>query len=272
MRRLTLSFDVFTNPRTGERCDDVNALLAAILADATNLGFGRMAAASHGVTRDKLIWTADAYIRPETYKAALARIIGTHHALPIASAWGDGTTSSSDRQFFQSAKRGDAAGEVNARYGHDPGLGFYTHVSDQHGPCSVRAMSATSHETPYVLDGLPHHGTSLRIGTHYTDTGGASDHVFILCALLGFRFCPRLRDLPERKLATVEPVTAYKDLAPLIGRRVKADCHPRALGRDPSPGRLLAGRHRVAVGHAEAPGRLPAPEPARPGVAGVGAR
>jgi TnpA family transposase len=42
-----------------------------------------MAAASHGVTRDKLIWTADAYMRPETYRAALARIIGAHHALPI---------------------------------------------------------------------------------------------------------------------------------------------------------------------------------------------
>ena len=54
---------------------------------------------------------------------------------------------------------------MNARYGHDPGLGFYTHVSDQHGPYSVRVMSATSHEAPYVLDGLMHHGTSLRIGT-----------------------------------------------------------------------------------------------------------
>ena len=62
----------FTNLRTGEQSDDDNALLAAILADATNLGLGRMAATSHGVTRDKLVWTADAYIRPETYKAALA--------------------------------------------------------------------------------------------------------------------------------------------------------------------------------------------------------
>ena len=223
VNRVTGFASAFTNLRTGERCDDVNALLAAILADGTNLGLGRMAAASHGVTRDKLIWTADAYIRPDTYKAALARIIGAHHALPIASAWGDGTTSSSDRQFFRSAKRGDAAGDVNARYGHDPGLGFYTHVSDQHGPYSVRVMSATSHEAPYVLDGLMHHGISLRIATHYTDTGGASDHVFILCAMLGFRFCPRLRDLPDRKLATIEPANAYKDLAPLIGRRVKAD-------------------------------------------------
>jgi len=42
-----------------------------------------MAAASQGVTRDQLIWFADAYIRPETYTAALARIINAHHALPI---------------------------------------------------------------------------------------------------------------------------------------------------------------------------------------------
>ena len=201
VNRATGFASAFTNLRTGERCDDENALLAAILADATNLGLGRMAAASHGVTREKLVWIADAYIRPETYQAALARVINAHHALPIAAIWGDGSTSSSDRQFFRSAKRGDAAGNVNARYGHDPGLGFYTHVSDQHGPYSARVMSATSHEAPYVLDGLMHHGTALRIGTHYTDTGGASDHVFILCAMLGFRFCPRLRDFPDRKFA-----------------------------------------------------------------------
>jgi hypothetical protein len=90
---------------------------------------------------------------------------GAHHALPVASAWGDGTTSSSDRQFFRSARRGDAAGEVNARYGPAPGLGFYTHVSDQHGPCSARLLSATGHEAPYVLDVLLHHGTALRTGT-----------------------------------------------------------------------------------------------------------
>ena len=71
----------------------------ATLRDKLRLGdiwveHSAMAAASHGVTRDKLIWTADAYIRPDTYKTALARIIGAHHALPIASAWGDGTTSS----------------------------------------------------------------------------------------------------------------------------------------------------------------------------------
>jgi TnpA family transposase len=41
--------------------------------------------------------------------------------------------------------------------------------------------------------------------------------------MLGFRFCPRLRDLPDRKLACIEPASNYKDLQPLLGQRVKAD-------------------------------------------------
>src|SRR5271155_1413842 len=123
-----------------------------------------MAEASQGVTRDQLVWTADAYIRSETYQAALVRIIDAHHRLPVAALWGAGTTSSSDGQFFRSGKRGNVAGEINARYGVDPGFSFYTHVSDQHAPYHVRVISAATHEAPYVLDGLLHHGTLLSAG------------------------------------------------------------------------------------------------------------
>lgn len=223
VNRATGFAAAFTNLRTGESCANENALLAAILADGANLGLARMADASQGITRDQLVWTADAYIRPETYQAALARIIDAQHRLPIATLWGGGTTSSSDGQFFRSGKRGTVAGEVNARYGVDPGFSFYTHVSDQHGPYHIQVISAATHEAPYVLDGLLHHGTSLKIDTHYVDTGGVSDHVFILCTLLGFRFCPRLRDFPDRKLASIEPPGSYKDLLPLLGRRIKVD-------------------------------------------------
>jgi TnpA family transposase len=180
----------FTNLRTHETHDNESALLATIVADGSNLGLARMAEASQGVTPDQLVWTQSAYMREETYKGALAAIIDAHHALPIAAVWGQGTTSSSDGQFFRSGKRGGAAGDFNARYGVDPGFSFYTHVSDQHGPYNVTVISAATHEAPYVLDGLLHHGSSLAIDTHYTDTGGASDHIFALCRMLVFGSVP----------------------------------------------------------------------------------
>ena len=212
----------FTNLRTGRTSDNGNALLAAILADATNLGLARMAAASQGVTRDQLVWARDAYVREDSYRQALAILIDAQHRLPIASVWGDGTSSSSDGQFFRGGKR-LGVGDFNARYGVDPGFSLYTHVSDQHGPYHVTVLSASMHEAPYVLDGLLHHGTSLAIAEHYTDTGGATDHVFALCAMLGFRFCPRLRDFPDRRLASITAPATHPGMASLFGKRIKAD-------------------------------------------------
>ena len=213
----------FTNLRTGEPCPNESALLATILADGTNLGLSRMAAASEGVTRDQLMWTHDAYIREDTYRAALASIINAHHRLPFSAVWGSGTTSSSDGQFFRGAKRGASGGDINARYGVDFGFSFYTHNSDQRAPYHVNVISAATHEAPYVLDGLTSHGTDLDIHEHYTDTGGATDHVFALCAMLGFRFCPRLRDFPDRRLIPLGQATAYPYIASLLGKRVRTD-------------------------------------------------
>jgi TnpA family transposase len=214
--------DAFTNLRTGRQSKHPNALLAAVLADATNLGLARMAAASQGLTRDQLVWTKDAYVREDCYRCALATLVDAHHRLPIASTWGAGTTSSSDGQFFRGGKR-LAIGDINARYGMDPGFSFYTHVSDQHAPFNVTVISATAHEAPYVLDGLVHHGSSLKIAEHYTDTGGATDHVFALCAMLGFRFCPRLRDFPDRRLAPIAAPGGYPSIASLLGKRIKVE-------------------------------------------------
>lgn len=214
---------VFTNLRTHDTHDNESALLATILADGSNLGISAMAKASHGVTSDQLLWTQSAYMRDDTYQSALGKIIDAHHALPIAGVWGHGTTSSSDGQFFRSGKRGGTAGAFNARYGVDPGFSFYTHVSDQYGPFNVKVISAATHEAPYVLDGLLHHGTCLSIETHYTDTGGASDHVFALCQLLGFRFCPRLRDFPDRRLATFGAASQHPSLKTLMGKPVKTE-------------------------------------------------
>src|SRR5439155_331786 len=84
------------------------------------------------------------------------------HQLPFAAHWGDGTTSSSDGQYFRAGGCGEAAGQVNARYGDEPGVTFYTHLSNQYGPYYTQVISAIVRDAPYVLDGLLYHESDLR--------------------------------------------------------------------------------------------------------------
>ena len=209
--------DRFTHVRSGDPPSDSAALMAAILADATNLGLARMAESSQGLTHARLIWTAQWHIRDESYAAALASIVDYHHVLPHSAIWGPGTGSSSDGQFYRAGAKGEARADYNAKYGSDSGVLFYTHVSDRYIPFHNKVIAANAGEAAYVIDGLLDHESQLDIKEHATDTAGAVDHVFGLCHLLGFRFAPRIRDLNERRLYTLSPAAEYAALNQLIG-------------------------------------------------------
>lgn len=182
-----------------------------------------MANASQGVSYAQLAWTHNWYLSDENYRASLARIIDAHHGQRFAKHWGDGSTSSSDGQFFGAGRVRGSASEVNAKYGAEPGVKIYTHLSDHFASFNSRIISATASEAPYVLDGLLLHGSGLRPREHYTDTGGATDHVFALFHLLGYRFVPRLRDLADKRLGTIKPSAIYSGIEPILGRPIRTD-------------------------------------------------
>jgi TnpA family transposase len=207
----------FVHLRNGDAANDRTLLLTAILADAINLGLNRMADACPGTSLARLSWIADWHVRDETYSKGLAEIVNYHRQQPFAGHWGEGSTSSSDGQRFRAGGVGEARGEVNARYGNDPGATFYTHVSDQYSPFHTKVINATVRDATHVLDGLLYHESDLRIEEHYTDTAGFTDHVFALCHLLGYRFAPRIRDLADKRLTTIDKPTRYPDLECLIG-------------------------------------------------------
>jgi Tn3 transposase DDE domain len=49
-----------------------------------------------------------------------------------------------DGQFFRAGGRGEVGGLVNLHYGQDPGVKFYTHLSDQFGPYHTKVIAATA--------------------------------------------------------------------------------------------------------------------------------
>ena len=210
----------FTHIKSSDAASDKTLLLATILADAINLGLTKMAESCPGTTYAKLSWLQAWHIRDETYSAALADLVNAQFRHPFAGNWGDGTTSSSDGQRFKAGGRAEAAGHVNPKYGSEPGVLFYTHVSDQYAPFHTKVINVGVRDATYVLDGLLHHESDLRIEEHYTDTAGFTDHVFGLMHLLGFKFAPRIRDLADKRLFAPGKQTDYPALAALIGGAV----------------------------------------------------
>ncbi len=207
----------FTHAQSGEAPKDRTALFAALLADAINLGLTKMAESCAGMTFNRLAWAVDWYVRDETHTKALAEIINYHHRVPFASYWGDGTTSSSDGQRFKVGGRSDATASVNLRYGTEPGITFYTHLSNQYGPYKVKVISSSVRDAPHMVDGLLYHETDLPIHEHYTDTWGYTDQVFGMTHLLGFRFAPRIRDLGEKRIYSMDKTDIYPGLEAHLG-------------------------------------------------------
>jgi TnpA family transposase len=212
----------FVHLKTNEPANDDPLLLTAILADATNLGLAKMSESCPGISLAKLSWLVAWYIRDETYSKALAETVNHQHRVPFAANWGEGRTSSSDGQRFRAGGRGEAAGQVNLKYGNDPGVTFYTHISDQYAPFHTKVINAAVRDATHVLDGLLYHESELRIEEHYTDTAGFTDHVFGLCYLLGFRFAPRIRDLADKRLYVPGKATQWPALSPLIGASINS--------------------------------------------------
>jgi len=207
----------FTHLKTGDLASEISLLLTALLADGINLGLSKMAESCPGVTYARLSWLQAWHIRDDTYSAALAELVNAHSQHAFSDWWGDGTTSSSDGQWFRAGGVGQSSSHFNAKYGPDPGVTFYTHISDQYAPFHTRVINAPVRDATYVLDGLLNHESDLRIEEHYTDTAGFTDHVFGLMHLLGLRFAPRIRDLKDKNLYVHGDAKAYPTLSGLVG-------------------------------------------------------
>ena len=213
----------FTHFQSGNTLDDPTLLATTILAGTINLGLEKMAFSSHLHNYDRLSWVNDWFMRDDTFSKALSSLVHVQLNNPFAHHWGRGLTTSSDNQNFPVGGTNAMKVHRNPYYGHEPGIGFYTHVTDQHSPFYVQVISTRVHEAPYMLNGLLHHETQLDIQLHATDTKGFSDHIFALCHLLGVRFAPRIRRFGHLRLYSIKSKSAYPTLEPIMGRRINTD-------------------------------------------------
>ena len=211
----------FTVLRQGTPPRDKEALFAALLAEATNLGEVKIAEATPGMTYGRIAQVIDNCFRENTFADALAQLINAQHNQELTIHWGKGVTSSSDGQHFPVGGRRESVAQPNARKGTGPKVTFYTHLSDRYAPYHIKVISAGDREATHVLDGLMYHESDIQIEEHYTDTNGYTEQVFAMCHLQGFRFAPRIRDLASKKIYITGDPADYPALASLIGGTVQ---------------------------------------------------
>ena len=85
--------------------------------------------------------------------------------------------------------------------------------------CLGRALEAARRGGDLIPDALLAHLAPL--GWQHIDLTG--EYLWNAASNLGPDGFRPLRDFPDRKLACIAPVTAYADLQPLLGRRIKTD-------------------------------------------------
>ena len=210
--------DHFVPPaQRGERdAEDVCTLLAVVLAHGCNIGLHTMAQITQGVTYKQLKRASDWQMIEESQRAALAALVHAISRLDTTTHWGEGRTSASDGQRFAMPRK-VLQQTYSTRFG-DFALEFYSFVADNYAPFYSTPIECTDRDAGFVLDGILYNESDLDLEEHYTDTHGYTEINFAAFAMLGRRFCPRIRGLKKQRLYRLDAKRDYGPLASLVSR------------------------------------------------------
>jgi TnpA family transposase len=91
-------------------------------------------------------------------------------------------------------------------------------VADNYAPFYSLPIKCTDRDAAFVLDGLLYNESEPEIEEHYTDTHGCTEINFAAFAMLGLRFCPRIRGVQHQRIYRIDPQSRLRSLASLIRR------------------------------------------------------
>ena len=201
----------------GERDpEEVCLRLAAVLGHGCNIGLHTMAQLTQGVSYKQLKRVSDWQMTEETQRAALATLVQAISKLDLTLHWGEGRTSASDGQRFALPHK--VLQQTYSTRFSDFALEFYTFVADNYAPFYSTPIECTDRDAAFVLDGLLYNESDLNLEAHYTDTHGYTEINFAAFAMLGRRFCPRIRSLRTQRLYYLDKEHPYGVLTPWVIR------------------------------------------------------
>ena len=128
------------------------SLCGALIAQACNIGFEPMVRTDQpALSRSRLSWVSQNFVRPDTIAAANARIVAAQDALPIAHVWGSGDVASADGIRFVAPSSTIHAGPNPKYFGAGRGITYYNLVSDQFTGLNAIVVPGTLRDSLLIL-------------------------------------------------------------------------------------------------------------------------
>ncbi|MEZ6104224.1 MAG: Tn3 family transposase [Pirellulaceae bacterium] len=223
IQQQTGFLDEFTHISEGNaRVQDLPVSICAVLiAEACNIGFEPLVRRDiPALTRSRLSWVQQNYIRSDTLTAANAKLVDFQSEIPLALTWGGGEVASADGLRFVVHVRTINARPNSKYFGTERGITYYNFTSDQFTGFHGIVIPGTLRDSMFVLDGLLEQETSLKPLELMTDTAGVSDVVFGLFWLLGYQFSPRLADIGESRFWRIDTAADYGPLNGIARNRI----------------------------------------------------
>ncbi len=196
--------------------ENICSILVTIMAYGCNIGPYTMSRLTDGVSYKQIKRIADWQLTEDNQRAALADVVRAMSALGTSRAWGEGKTSSSDGRRY--IYRRSVLQQTFSHKLSDFALEFYSFVADNYAPFYSTPIECTDRDAAFVLDGLLYNESDLDLEEHYTDTHGYTEINFAAFAMLGRRFCPRIRGLQHQRIYRIDAERNYGVLKSLVDR------------------------------------------------------
>ena len=211
--------------QAGSRVKDLHiSICAVLLAEACNIGLEPLVRPEvPALTRGRLSWVQQNYIRSETLIRANARLVDAQTRIALAQIWGGGEVASADGLRFSVPVRTLNAAPNSKYFGVGRGVTYYNFTSDQFTGFHGIVIPGTIRDSLFLLSGLLEQTTSLRPIEIMTDTAGYSDLVFGLFWVLGYQFSPRIADLGDTRFWRLDDTAIYGALDKLARNKINID-------------------------------------------------
>lgn len=177
-------------------------IFAGILGKGCNIGIGRMANISVGITEDILKNAVNWCFSLKNLQSANNKILQLINKLALANCF------KQDQSRLHTGSDGRkvnvAVDSLHANYsfkyfGKGKGVTMYTFLDERHMLFHSTVISASDREAAYVIDGLLQNEV-IRSDIHSTDTHGFTETIFSATHLLGTSFAPRFKKIASQNI------------------------------------------------------------------------